>query len=659
MTVNIYIIFPAGVITFIGMLIYLATHPEKADLLATLIYRLFRHCSLGIGRFWRFADRQVLASEVQASLNLGGTRLNRDAPGALPYALRLEYVKPKNALTHLRNGEVIVRLRQSADQDRNIANAALAYLSKGLLPRTRAHLNSELRQAIDYQTAKLMLDHLRGSGASQFFVQQILEPALSRSERLQHFTQMTSDIAAQGQFTRIYLSELAELGSRLTGLLRSYRVAQEAESFLGFVHGLRDKSNPLDFRGQYLNVSVLLVAEAGKLREEGIAPYLRRLRQFLRAGTPGIYVCGMGDVNVDGVRRIAQRAKRQKLISILGMPTYSVSSYDAKVIPAVVAVCTAASTYAARRDKQVRPLDIAIRKHIEPIRDGTWEVVGKERWPGRGSKVAVSIRASLDPYGQVAQYVSGHREEIQRAREDLGGEPVHLIAWSPTPEEFIKSALRPKRRSDILQVDLDSGDLKATVWTKTDEVTRSLIGTDGWNVNTAADLAGWDIEVSTGDQRLLCTDSELRVLVDLLERHIPELAAGKVRIEGIAREVGIGSKVVVRCDSGDAVKLCCGEGGTRSHGIAKDLGEWINFIEWNSDAERLIAQALYPLQRRRILSMHPDNRDREIEIYMADRAALQKACGTGDANLRLAEAATQWHIRLRLRDGTLYELTDT
>ena len=659
MTVNIYIILPAGVITFVGMLFYLVTHPEKADMMATLIYRLFRHCSLGIGRFKRFADRRVLASEVQAALNSGGSRLNRDAPGALPYALRLEYAKPKNALTHLRHGEVIVRLRQSADQDRNIANAALAYLSKGLLPRTRAHLNSELRQAIDYQTAKLMLDHLRGSGGSQFFVQQILEPALSRSERLRHFTQMTSDITAQGQFTRIYLSELADLGTRLTGLLRSDRVAQEAESFLGFVHGLRDKSTPLDFRGQYLNVSVLLVAEARKLRDEGIAPYLRRLRQFLRAGTPGIYVCGMGEVNVDGVRRITQRAKRKKLISILGMATYSVSRHDAKVIPAVVAVCTAASTYAAQRDKQVKPLDIAIRKHIEPIRDSTWEVVGKERWPGHGSKVAVSIRSSLDPYGQVAQYVSGHRDEIQRAREDLSGEPVHLIAWSPTPEEFIKSALRPKRRSDILQVDLDSGDLKATVWTKTDEVTRSLIGKDGWNVHTAADLAGWDIEVSTGDQRLLCTDTELRVLIDILERHIPELTAGKVRIEGIAREAGTGSKVVVKCDSGDAVKLCCGEGGSRSQAIAKDLGEWINFIEWNSDAERLIAQALYPLQRRRILSMHPDSRDREIEIYMADRAALQKARGAGDANLRLAETATQWHIRLRLQDGTLYELTDT
>ena len=660
MTVNIVIVVIPSVTVFLslGLIGYLVTHPHRADQLAGLFCRVARFLCWCFKSIRGRIEKHLVAAYVQATINAGVENLEQAVPRVLPYAVRIEYVKAKDVATFLRQGEIIVRLKQYPNQDQNIVNATLAYLCTGLLPRVRSHLEQSLRRGIDYATAKEILDISRQTGAANYFVTHVLEPALQQSEVLKATTGAISELQSTGYFSRIFLNELRELGDRITAALPDKQVGDEARKFLDFLVDIarRDEPGDLDFRGRRIAVSLLLVAEKGKIRRKGFRPYLRRIEQFVRAGTPGIYICGRGSENVAAVERLLREVSRQGILTVLRSPRYPFLGRRAQPTSALVAVCTTNVAYAMKRRRAAEPVEAALRKHVPQIAEDRWEIVRIERWVGYGAKVAVRLREELDVHGAVRQLFSSQQDLIKDIRNELGGETIHLVPWSPTPEEYIISALNPFRRSEILDVALDREELCSTVWVRSDEAKRGLIGKNGWNVKVAEDLVGWEIILETADARKLCEDEELKRLVEVLEREVPEIASERIRLEGLARLPGIGSKVVIRFSSKaagkSAVRVCLGPENRRLKGILASLNrEWVSFIEWNEDPHLLVASALYPLKTKDVRRVDIDERSREACVIVSNRDALEEAVGNDMVNLRLAQEASHWRIRVETPDG--------
>lgn len=127
---------------------------------------------------------------------------------------------------------------------------------------------------------------------------------------------------------------------------------------------------------------------------------------------------------------------------------------------------------------------------VPEIYDGQVEIKAIAREPGSRSKVAVfARREGIDPIGACVG-VRGNR--INNIINELNGEKIDIILWSPDPAQFVANALSPVKP---ISVELRESDHTALV-TVPERQLSLAIGKDGQNARLAARLTGWRIDVA-------------------------------------------------------------------------------------------------------------------------------------------------------------------
>jgi N utilization substance protein A len=126
---------------------------------------------------------------------------------------------------------------------------------------------------------------------------------------------------------------------------------------------------------------------------------------------------------------------------------------------------------------------------VPEIQQAVVEIRATAREAGSRTKIAVSSRDdSIDPVGACVG-LKGSR--VQAVVNELGGERIDIVPWSPDPERFAKLSLAPARVARVFS-DPDSKTIQAIV----DEDQLSLaIGRNGQNVRLASELTGWKIDL--------------------------------------------------------------------------------------------------------------------------------------------------------------------
>jgi N utilization substance protein A len=80
---------------------------------------------------------------------------------------------------------------------------------------------------------------------------------------------------------------------------------------------------------------------------------------------------------------------------------------------------------------------------------------------------------------------------VQAVVNELGGERIDIVPWSPDPERFARLALAPARVAKVF-----SDPASKTIQAVVDEDQLSLaIGRNGQNVRLASELTGWKIDL--------------------------------------------------------------------------------------------------------------------------------------------------------------------
>jgi N utilization substance protein A len=130
-------------------------------------------------------------------------------------------------------------------------------------------------------------------------------------------------------------------------------------------------------------------------------------------------------------------------------------------------------------------------QEVPEIYDGVVEIKSVARDPGSRAKIAViSKDSSIDPVGAC---VGMRGARVQAVVNELQGEKVDIIQWSPDAASFIVNALAPAEVSKVV-LDEDSARIEVVV----PETQLSLaIGRRGQNVRLASQLTGWDIDILT------------------------------------------------------------------------------------------------------------------------------------------------------------------
>ena len=108
-----------------------------------------------------------------------------------------------------------------------------------------------------------------------------------------------------------------------------------------------------------------------------------------------------------------------------------------------------------------------------------------------GSRTKISVISRDDAIDPVGACVGLKGSRVQAVVNELGGERIDIVPWSPDPERFAKLALAPARVARVFS-DPDSRTIQAIV----DEDQLSLaIGRNGQNVRLASELTGWKIDL--------------------------------------------------------------------------------------------------------------------------------------------------------------------
>src|SRR5688572_5932034 len=126
---------------------------------------------------------------------------------------------------------------------------------------------------------------------------------------------------------------------------------------------------------------------------------------------------------------------------------------------------------------------------VPEIQQGIVEIRASAREHGSRTKIAVYSRDdSIDPVGACVG-LKGAR--VQAVVNELNGERIDIVPWSPDPERFAKLALAPARVARVF-----SDHAAKTVQAVVDEDQLSLaIGRNGQNVRLASELTGWKIDL--------------------------------------------------------------------------------------------------------------------------------------------------------------------
>jgi len=109
---------------------------------------------------------------------------------------------------------------------------------------------------------------------------------------------------------------------------------------------------------------------------------------------------------------------------------------------------------------------------------------------GPRTKIAVdTVERDVDPVGAC---IGARGSRIQVVVNELRGEKIDVIRWSPDPATYIANALSPARVDEVRLIDPDGRQAHVLV---ADDQLSLAIGKEGQNVRLAARLTGWKIDI--------------------------------------------------------------------------------------------------------------------------------------------------------------------
>src|ERR1700744_2561806 len=153
-------------------------------------------------------------------------------------------------------------------------------------------------------------------------------------------------------------------------------------------------------------------------------------------------------------------------------------------------------------------------QEVPEIYDGIVEIKAVARDPGSRAKIGVISRdSSVDPVGAC---VGMRGSRVQAVVNELQGEKIDIIPWSPDIATFVVNALAP---AEVAKVVLDEERERIEVVVP-DQQLSLAIGRRGQNVRLASQLTGWDIDILTeqeeSERRQAEFETRTRVFIDAL-----------------------------------------------------------------------------------------------------------------------------------------------
>ncbi len=167
-------------------------------------------------------------------------------------------------------------------------------------------------------------------------------------------------------------------------------------------------------------------------------------------------------------------------------------------------------------------------QEVPELYEGNIEVKSVARDPGSRSKIAIfSKREDLDMIGS---FIGIRGSRVQSVSNELKGEKIDIIKWSPNIAEYIINSLTPAKISKVV-VDEENKIIEIVV---AEDQLSLAIGRSGQNVKLASKLLDYKIDIMTDEQESTRRSAEFNqasnIFIETLD--VEEMIANLLAAEG-------------------------------------------------------------------------------------------------------------------------------
>lgn len=278
-----------GIIGSIGILgliaIFIIVFPEKVKLIQASITQLIGKCS-----FW--ARKSTIKNRIEGYCDSALKDFHKEIPDVDIPKLVVEWVDGDNFDTIVKDNEAVVLLQYSHKDTLNIVKAITAYVKDVFLIHAKPYLSASLHNSLDLSVIRYVLQRVRKNSKStvSHFVKE-------HSDELHKYSATINKIEKvndSGLFTRLLIRELDEYGNKLLGRIPEEEHSKEADDYLEFLYQIAmrepDEYTKLAFVRLDIKVGVLLVAKIDNYQNNGIRPYLNRIKRGFALGVNTFYL---------------------------------------------------------------------------------------------------------------------------------------------------------------------------------------------------------------------------------------------------------------------------------------------------------------------------------------------------------------------------------
>ncbi|HXK37837.1 MAG TPA: transcription termination factor NusA [Candidatus Paceibacterota bacterium] len=168
------------------------------------------------------------------------------------------------------------------------------------------------------------------------------------------------------------------------------------------------------------------------------------------------------------------------------------------------------------------------------IANGVVEIKSIAREPGSRTKIAVTTTDEhIDPIGTC---VGQRGTRVSTIINELGGEKIDIIQWSPNAEDFIAESLSPARVGEVV---IDEDAKHARVQVAADQLSLA-IGKSGQNVRLAARLTGYRIDINSREAEAVLAEESAPMHAETAvnpEEEVAEFIASDDNAQAVDPEV--------------------------------------------------------------------------------------------------------------------------
>lgn len=283
-----YISLPIATFIFGCYVVYI--NPEKAQIWASYIYRVL---SILNKKYRVYAT----TNDIEGRINHFAKNLSTQVIEHEPVGVKIVYVDADTTKEQFfENNELIIKMYDSGNNNKNFVYATMAFISTTTLPRAKKYISKSQRESIDLFIAKKLFEEEKPQVAEQFF-QDFFSPKLESGEKISELIETYTVIDKAGLFFPIFINELVYLGQKVFFKKKAENIIAEVTSLISFLRqrSLRtvgDETAQSVFQGIYCSCAVVLVGKRLKRLSKDSRLYMNYIKKLVNRKVDSIYLIG-------------------------------------------------------------------------------------------------------------------------------------------------------------------------------------------------------------------------------------------------------------------------------------------------------------------------------------------------------------------------------